>query len=203
MTIRSSSAVPLLLFAGMLAGCDDDDSQDARMGEASDGAAEAQAVSRDAHVRDPTRDAAVGDAEVDAGVSDRCDRLDAPFERRGDGGAVVARFVSIDPGFDYKGHYDWTLELRDRSGKAIGDAELEAEADMPSHGHGTTPITLKHPSGSARYQLIDVNLFMAGKWEVKVAVTAGGATDRIVFRACPRDPPDAGGEDGGQSRGGH
>ena len=120
----------------------------------------------------------------------------------GDGGSVVASFVHTEPALEYTGYYDWTLELRARSGAAIGDAELVADAEMPAHGHGTTPIKLHHEPGSARYELREVNLFMEGKWEVTVDVRTGGEKDRVVFRACPRDPPDAGddGDDGGTTR---
>ena len=148
----------------------------------------------------PTPDAGAADAaqadaaDTDAGTRDEgCDLLQEPFERTGEGGLVVARFVSIDPALEYVGRYDWTFELHDTSGSPIVDAELDAEAFMPAHGHGTSAITQEHEAGSARYELRGVNLFMAGEWELRLPIKAGVGDDYVVFRACPKNAPgDAG-----------
>lgn len=140
-------------------------------------------------------------AAVDDEDSELCDEFEAPFSRRGTDKRVTMRFVSIDPKLHYKGKYNWTLELHDASGAAIGHSELSAKAWMPAHGHGTTPITVQHEAGSASYQLRVVNLYMAGKWEVTVTSKTSAGEDSVVFRACPIEPPeDDAGTDAGADR---
>ena len=195
----ASRAVAVLLCAGLLACEDSEAAEDAGTRDAGDARVDAGASPQDA--AEPMRDAAVRDA----GTSDKCDSFDGPFERVGTGGNVVARFARTEPALEFTGYYDWTLELRSSSGDAIGDAVLAADAEMPAHGHGTTPIKLHHEPGSSSYELREVNLFMEGKWEVTIDVRTDNQKDRLVFRACPRDPPDAGddgedGEDGGTPR---
>lgn len=188
----------IALLALALGACGGDDDVPAQHADAS---ADAQTDDLDASELDASEaDGSLfdGASAMDASSNDaavpnmRCDRYEAPFDKASDEALFVARFVAIDPELDTRGHYDWTIELRTPSGEAITEAEVEAEGFMPAHGHGTTPITVRHQAGSATYELLDVNLYMAGKWEVRVTARSAAGEDRAVFRACVRDIPDAG-----------
>ncbi|MET0390714.1 MAG: hypothetical protein ABW321_32375 [Polyangiales bacterium] len=217
--MRVSGVPGVVLAAVVLTACDESDDATTTRADASvhmDAAPSPRDASTDGAV--PGEDAApprggaggkpAGGAGGTAAMSLPCDDLDAPFERAGEDGTFVARYLTSDPALVYRGRYDWTLELLDAAGEGIGDAELKAKAVMRAHGHGTSPIKVQHEAGSSRYELLDVNLFMAGKWEVTLSVKTTAGDDSAELRACPLELPDDeadAGDDAGPSkpRGGH
>jgi hypothetical protein len=146
-----------------------------------------------------------GGDEVDAGdvtqegPTKRCDSFESPLERAGEEGNFVVRVLRIEPELLFKGRYDWSIELADQAKTPISGATLSVKPRMPAHGHGTTPVNVRAGPVSGRYELLDVNLFMAGLWQVPIEVTTADAHDRITIIPCVIDPPDsdAGADDAG------
>lgn len=57
---------------------------------------------------------------------------------------------------------------------------LAMSPEMPSMGHGTPVAPKLEPSGQGSYLASDVNLFMAGRWELRLSIR-GPATDEAVI----------------------
>lgn len=131
---------------------------------------------------DPVQPDAGGPAPVDSYV--------AGLEKSGDLGKVSVRLIESDPIPQDLTLYTWTLELRDAQGEAIDGASLIAEPTMPDHNHGTFPrFTEAVPLETAgHYELKEMDLFMAGVWQVDIEITlpsegdAAVETDSVTFR---------------------
>ncbi len=54
---------------------------------------------------------------------------------------------------------------------------ISAEAIMPAHGHGTTPAKVDRDGDV--WVARDVNLFMAGRWEVTFGVEVADQSDAV------------------------
>lgn len=66
------------------------------------------------------------------------------------------------------------------SGAGVDGLLLAMSPEMPSMGHGT-PVTPKiEGSGEGVYLASDVNLFMAGRWDLRITLT-GAVTDEAVI----------------------
>ena len=98
----------------------------------------------------------------------------APGLQKEDNGLTVALSLST-PEPKYVGKYTWTLTL---SAPAFGEtppvpwADVIATPTMPAHGHGTFPLTtLASRVSEGVYELHEMDLFMAGLWQVDIAVT--------------------------------
>jgi hypothetical protein len=119
---------------------------------------------------------------------------------------VQARVVaaSVVPPMRYEN--TWTIELTDAQGAPLAGAKIaDACAYMPVHGHGERARRVTGLAEPGRFQLEDLNLKMAGPWEVQLAVTSPGLTgtaelstncdrqaahpgiDYVVLNVCVRD----------------
>lgn len=125
---------------------------------------------------------------IDARPATGCDSLGGPLERAGEQGRFGTRFVSSTPAIDVKGRYDWVIEVMDSGRALVTGAEVEVVPFMPAHGHGTSPVTVISSAESAQHQLNEINLFMAGLWEVRITIRKDGMDDRVVWRPCVREP---------------
>ncbi len=92
------------------------------------------------------------------------------------------RLDLADPGPPVRGDQNvWTVTVLDSTGKAA-DCDLSVEADMPAHGHGTTPPPEAHPlDGIGQFEIRPLNLFMPGLWEVVFELSCDGTEDRVVY----------------------
>jgi hypothetical protein len=66
------------------------------------------------------------------------------------------------------------------SGANVAGLKLAMSPEMPSMGHGTPVIPKIEDSGEGVYLASDVNLFMAGRWDLRVTI-AGSVTDEAVI----------------------
>jgi hypothetical protein len=64
-------------------------------------------------------------------------------------------------------------------GKPVDGLTLEMAPDMPSMGHGTPTIPRISGKGGGVYLAEDVNLFMAGRWDLRITVS-GASSDVVV-----------------------
>ncbi len=90
---------------------------------------------------------------------------------------------SSDPAPPIKGNNNWVLKVLDAAGAPVTGATLMVVPKMPDHGHGTSIVPTITPMGDA-YQIGNVNLFMAGLWEVTISVSAAMSSDYGVFSFC-------------------
>lgn len=65
------------------------------------------------------------------------------------------------------------------TGVPVDGLKLDMVPEMPSMGHGTPVVPTIAASGGGVYVASDVNLFMAGRWELRVTIT-GPFTDVCV-----------------------
>lgn len=65
------------------------------------------------------------------------------------------------------------------SGTPLDGLTLDMVPEMPSMGHGTPTVPKINAEGDGVYIAADVDLFMAGRWELRVTIT-GSASDLCV-----------------------
>jgi len=103
----------------------------------------------------------------------------------GDNEVFSVMLTASSPLPKYTDVYDWTLQVFDGEGNPLTGLAMEAEPTMPEHGHGTFPLVtdaVEEPSGV--YTLPQLDLFMAGVWEVEIRVTntdEGADISRFYF----------------------
>lgn len=84
------------------------------------------------------------------------------------------RFV-LTPASTKSGRNSFELRVTDRSGQPAQGA-VTVEPAMPQMGHALAPITAG-PAEPGRYEVGDVDLLMAGQWEITVSLNA----ERVVI----------------------
>ncbi|GAC1355909.1 MAG: hypothetical protein NVSMB47_09370 [Polyangiales bacterium] len=77
-----------------------------------------------------------------------------------------------------RGVIDVQLTITDRSGKPVDGATIGAVPWMPAHGHGASTTPTLRALGGGRYLVHDVNLFMPGRWELRLTID-GPITDHV------------------------
>jgi hypothetical protein len=84
------------------------------------------------------------------------------------------RFV-LTPASTKTGRNSFDLRVTDRAGHPAQGA-VTVEPAMPQMGHALAPITAG-PAEPGRYEVGDVDLLMAGQWEITVSLNA----ERVVI----------------------
>ena len=124
-----------------------------------------------------------GGASGDAAACTGGQTYSAGMEVAGTLGLRIA-LESADPAPPGRFDNHWVVRLTDAAGAPVDSATLAVVPFMPAHQHGTSKPVVVTAMGGGRYDLAPVNLWMPGLWEVRIAVTAGALTDRIVFSFC-------------------
>lgn len=78
------------------------------------------------------------------------------------------------------GMHDVTIELLHRDAPADAD-RVALDAFMPAHGHGTEPVTFTTGESTGVYAAADLNLMMAGVWELEVNVVEPDHGGIVLF----------------------
>jgi hypothetical protein len=60
-------------------------------------------------------------------------------------------------------------------------AALAVQPWMPAHGHGSASVPKVVEREQGRYEIDEIVYTMAGQWELRIEVTAGGVEDRFVL----------------------
>lgn len=120
---------------------------------------------------------------ADAGTALQGDEYIAGMEKVSTDGHFRIALVESTPIPQDLTLYTWVLEVRDADGQPIDGASVVAEPTMPDHGHGTFPITTPGVAsdGVGRFTLTDMDLFMAGVWQIELRITAGELNDTVFF----------------------
>jgi hypothetical protein len=77
------------------------------------------------------------------------------------------------------------LNVKDKSGAPKDGLAISAVTWMPAMGHGASVLPTVTPKGGGVYDLTDVDLFMPGRWELRLTLNGSdsSATDHstLVF----------------------
>jgi hypothetical protein len=65
------------------------------------------------------------------------------------------------------------------NGAPVDGLTLTVAPDMPAMGHGTPVVPKVAAAGGGEYVATDVNLFMAGRWELRTTIR-GAVSDEVV-----------------------
>ena len=85
-------------------------------------------------------------------------------------------------------HTTWTVQVADPNGAPLAGATLTATPYMPDHHHGTSVPAAVTPAATAgQYTIEPLYFFMAGYWQITIAITAGDVSDSVVFSLCLTD----------------
>jgi hypothetical protein len=150
------------------------------------------ACSNGTHHADDTSEGGAGNSGPSGTVScvsdARLDPAEAGFEKAGSNAALWFRLEKIEPAPPSKGDNIFTISVHDEAGEPFTGA-LGAKAKMPDHGHEspTVPV-VSLDADSATYTVSDVNLFMAGVWQVTFSCSESATTtppmDSASFYFC-------------------
>jgi hypothetical protein len=78
--------------------------------------------------------------------------------------------------------HSWTVHVETVDGEAVENAEIAVDGGMPEHNHGfPTAPEITEEIGGGEYLLEGVKFSMAGWWELKLDITAGGQSDSVTF----------------------
>ncbi len=121
--------------------------------------------------------------QTDAGSGMPGDLYVAGMEKVSTDGHFKVALISSDPIPQDLTLYTWVVELRDADGTPIEGGAVVAEPTMPDHGHGTFPATTTGEANDqpGQFVLRDMDLFMAGTWQIELDVSQGDTQDTVFF----------------------
>jgi hypothetical protein len=101
-------------------------------------------------------------------------------------GAMKATLMSATPSPPANSNNSWMVALTDGSGNPLEGAAVGVVPAMPYMGHGTPIRPVITPQSGGVFQIDDINLYMAGIWEVTLSVTpaSGGSAENASFFFC-------------------
>ncbi len=129
----------------------------------------------DENESDPESIGQLSSCQIPAGVC-----YEAGMVREGENLSI--RLDLADPGPPVRGDQNvWTITVLDIEGEPI-DCNLAVSADMPAHGHDTTPAPEASPLQEVgRFEIQPLNLFMPGLWEVAFELECDEISEEIVY----------------------
>lgn len=98
-------------------------------------------------------------------------------------GTLKFVLVSADPAPPARDLNAWTVQVQDAAGNPLSGASLAVKLWMPDHGHGPATVPIIAASG-ADISVKQMNLFMAGVWQITLTATVNGQTDSATFTFC-------------------
>jgi hypothetical protein len=115
----------------------------------------------------------------------RVDKYAAGMEKIGSNGRFKVKLLASQPAPPAKPLDVWNLAITDMNGAPQSGLTVAVSPYMPDHRHAppVAPVVtaLAEPG---RYDVAMINLFMAGVWQVKVSLSAAGASDAVTFWFC-------------------
>jgi len=72
------------------------------------------------------------------------------------------------------------FQVSDSAGAPVDGLAIEAVPWMPAHGHGTSARPKVEPQGAGVYELTNVNLYMAGLWELRSTLQFAEGADTVA-----------------------
>jgi len=78
--------------------------------------------------------------------------------------------------------HSWQLCVRDSDGSPVDGAEITIDGGMPAHNHGLpTQPRVTGELGDGCYRIDGLRFHMAGAWQLRITITAGGVTEAAVI----------------------
>jgi len=113
-------------------------------------------------------------SDEEAGCGDSVDAVAAGLEFPCDDAACSLVFVNLEPTVPDRGDNTWTLQVAASAASVSG---LSVAPFMPAHQHGTAPADFEGaPVSTDTWTVGPFDLFMPGRWEVRVTVTFDDST---------------------------
>lgn len=85
--------------------------------------------------------------------------------------------------------HSWHVRVTSAQGRPLHHARITVDGGMPQHGHGlpTHPkVTRELEDGT--YLLEGMKFSMAGWWQIKLTIEAGGVDDTVTFNTVVDSP---------------
>lgn len=93
------------------------------------------------------------------------------------GAAQIELRVALQP--PVRGVNTVELTITDAAGKPLPSLVVGVTPWMTAHGHGTSTTPEVKATGAGHYVATDVNLFMPGRWDLRITL-AGETNDRAT-----------------------
>ena len=108
--------------------------------------------------------------------------IDVSLKRPTDAGTFVVTLQPPQPAPAINQIHAWTISVATPAGVPVKGARIAVDGGMPQHGHGlpTRPRVTKELS-DGDYLMEGMKFSMTGWWEIKLAIEASGATDKVTF----------------------
>lgn len=95
-----------------------------------------------------------------------------------DGTRVEVRTAPVQP--PVRGTLSVQLDVRDPQGAPCDGLAVDVVPWMPTHAHGTSVDPVVSARGGGIYDVDDVDLFMSGSWQLRIALTGDAGTGHVV-----------------------
>jgi hypothetical protein len=115
----------------------------------------------------------------------RVDKYAAGMEKTGSNGRYKVKLLASEPAPPAKPNDVWNIAVADMNGAPQSGLTVNVSPYMPDHRHAPPVAPVVTALAEAgRYDIAMINLFMAGVWQVKVSLSAAGASDAVTFWFC-------------------
>jgi hypothetical protein len=107
------------------------------------------------------------------------------LRKPGKSGHFTFVLVRANPAPPARDDNTWTLQVLDGSGNPVTNATFPSiKPFMPKHGHGASVAPVVTANADGTYTIGQLNLFMAGLWQVTIDAQSGTTTDSVVYSFC-------------------
>jgi hypothetical protein len=108
--------------------------------------------------------------------------LDVSLKRPTDAGKFIVTLQPPQAAPAINQIHSWTINVATPAGAPVTGARISVDGGMPQHGHGlpTRPRVTKELS-NGNYLMEGMKFSMTGWWEIKLAIEAAGAADKVTF----------------------
>jgi YtkA-like len=101
-------------------------------------------------------------------------------------GALTVELADALPAPPGYGPNRWVLRIKDASQNPILGADINIGLKMPEHADHMIPGTTGTELAGGTYEVTDLNLIMAGLYNITVEVTQDGRSESVRFQFCVR-----------------
>ena len=109
-------------------------------------------------------------------------QLNQSLDRTSDKGLFRIKVASSASPIPMNAIHRWTVQIADARGRPVSGASLTVDGGMPEHGHGLPTAPRAIAAGEPGHYVIQGMKFsMDGWWELKLAINAAGASDKVTF----------------------
>lgn len=108
--------------------------------------------------------------------------LDVSLKRPTDAGKFIVTLQPPQAAPAINQIHSWTINVATPAGVPVQGARISVDGGMPQHGHGLpTRPRVTRELGNGDYLMEGMKFSMTGWWEIKLAIEAAGAADKVTF----------------------